>query len=392
MKNLSCLTFLICYGLLCIPTEVLCQEVDMSAYQYFLENISTHTSLEYDVTFKRKRFSSSDTLTLDAHVHQVRQHDSLFGGHVLIELDTMWAGYNGENILVGYPEFSELIYIDPVKRPNAFIRSTELNELMVGRFFEPGDFIHSVLADSSFGVSFVDTLIESVPCLGVRIKIPEFRKDFKNEVLFLTFNKQTGFYHRNVHNVEYQENNQYQEWNFSNMQLGQNQIIPKLQEPVLATYEHVQFDTLRSKIEKLKNVSFIKGRMLVEDIEISLAEDTTELILLDFWFSSCYACIKSIHVMNQLNDTFGKSGLKIYGVNIIDKDPKSERIARFLRNNPMSYPTIMVDPELKDHFPNLIYPALMILDRDRNIIFDHYGYNEHLFEDVSAFVEKILDR
>ncbi len=392
MKNAPLLFLVFCLWNLTNFIEVSGQGIDMSAYDDFLNNINTHTSLDFDVTLLQRRIGSSDTIKIQAHVFQVKQQDTLFGGQLFFDLDTMWVGYNGENIILGYPKSSELIYFDPAKDPSAHIKATDLNELYVGRFFQQRDFIKAVLADSSFKVTFIDTSIENVNCLAVRVNFPYYIPDVKNEKLILSFHKKNGFYHRNIHSLTFQREVQYREWTFSNIRLDHELAIPGLASSVLATYKHVKYDTVQSELKKLTNGAFIKGGLLREDHVVSLEEDTAKLILLDFWFSSCYACIKSIGIMNQIHQKYGPGGLKVYGVNIIDVDPASERISRFIKSNPMSYPTIMLNPDLKTQVPELVYPTMMILDRDRNVIYEHKGYNDHLFEDISVVIEQFLHK
>lgn len=368
------------------------QQSDLKAYNDFVNNIQTYSSLEYDVIFHQKLLTRKDTSSIKSHVELVRRpKDELFGGDVFIRLDTVWVGYNGDNILMGDHKNDELLFVDPISNPNALIKSTSMNELIVGRFLKFSDLVKQVLADTSLQVAIVDTTIDNINCLAVRITIPEY-DGIKNEKLLMSFNKKTGFYHKNIHSFEFQGDMQYRVWDFSNPVFGHNTIIKGLEPSSVAAYKTINKYNTDTKVKTpVKNLGFIQGRLMSNQKAVSIAQDTSRFIFLDFWYAACYPCIKSIPVINRLKKEFEGQGISFYGVNFVDIDDASkEKLERFVVTNPMEYPTILVYTPIEDELALTGYPTSIILDRYRNIVHQVTGYSPDLYEKLSGAIKKII--
>jgi hypothetical protein len=82
----------------------------------------------------------------------------------------------------------------------------------------------------------------------------------------------------------------------------------------------------------------------------------------------------------------------VYGVNLIDDESKSKaRLEKFFINNPMPYPTIMLDKNRYSSL-DLVYPTFIILDEHLEVVFYDNSYNENLEAEVTAFLESHLQR
>jgi thiol-disulfide isomerase/thioredoxin len=365
---------------------------DMAPYEKFSENVKSHTGLSYDVYFRDKQFGRQDTFITNAHVDLAKiPGDELFGGEVLITMDTSWVGYNGDNILMGDKNFNELLFVDPSANPNALIKTTSMNELIIHRFLNFSDLLAQIRNDPSFKVFIVDTIIDKISCLGIRIHIPE-NEGMKNEKLLLTFDKRTGFYHRNVHSVEFQNDNQYREWVFSNPSFNYKKELEALTAQSIAKYKQtIKYDPISKARSILPNLAAIEGKILNEKKFASIAKDTSKYILLDFWYSSCHPCIKSIPVINQLKIAYGEKGVSFYGINPIDNEEANKhRLANFLISNPMMYPTIMPNAPIDDKVTIKAYPTVIILDKYRNIVFQETGFSPELHARVVAALDKLV--
>src|SRR5678815_2230893 len=87
-----------------------------------IEQRKLHRSLSYDVRFLHKSFSREDTLVYNAHVDLIRvPGDSLFHGHVLIKMDTVWYGYDGHKVFQRNMRTNEVLYDNAATSPGLFI-------------------------------------------------------------------------------------------------------------------------------------------------------------------------------------------------------------------------------------------------------------------------------
>jgi thiol-disulfide isomerase/thioredoxin len=116
------------------------------------------------------------------------------------------------------------------------------------------------------------------------------------------------------------------------------------------------------------------------------------VIVLDFWYSACYPCIKSIPEVNKLYQKFKDRGVVVYGVNIIDDELKNKtRMEKYIRNNPMAYPTIMAERAKYQDWTATGYPMLVLLNSKYEIIEAHIGYSEDMADELSVLIEEHLN-
>ena len=147
--------------------------------------------------------------------------------------------------------------------------------------------------------------------------------------------------------------------------------------------------------EVTSNISFdfslLTGNLLTKDEVFKITNVYAHFIILDFWYTSCYPCIKSIPAVNEIYHTYKDKDIAVYGINPLDDAQKDKtRIDKFLKNNPMGYETIMVDREIGSAVCAEGYPTFIILDQKYNVVYKETGYKENLFQEVSAFLDEAL--
>src|SRR5690606_26330152 len=107
--------------------------------------------------------------------------------------------------------------------------------------------------------------------------------------------------------------------------------------------------------------------------------------------TACYPCIKSIPAINRIADEYGGKGLRVVGINPIDSPTaNTARIEKFLHNNPMAYPTVMIAKEEKSYWAAPAYPTVLLMDGAGIILYMKTGYSPTTYEDISAELKKHL--
>jgi len=370
-----------------------CQDKHIIVVEKYLKNRSNYTSLSYNLKLQHKSFSEDDTLNFTSHVELRKENDSLFGGQLIIDFDTMWLGYDGEKIMKASIKSSTIIFADPVKYPGAYIKGSGFNDLIDYGFLTNSESLKSFILDSLNRINFMDTLINGSQCLGIMIKLPD-DKEFYNSFIFVALDT-IGLYIKNrSYSVYYQGNGQYTEWTFSNFKYHNDPLIAKLQPENIAGFNsiiHYERDTSFNAIKKEFDYSTISGNILTTGKEFLMKEVKLPLIVLDFWYSSCYPCIKSIPALNEVAKAYTSKQVVVYGINMIDDMQKSKsRLDKFLGNNPMKYETVMIDPDYRNKIYVQSYPTLIILDGNYKEIYREEGFNENLFKEVSEFLDEKL--
>ncbi|BCX88745.1 hypothetical protein MIN45_P1114 [Methylomarinovum tepidoasis] len=97
------------------------------------------------------------------------------------------------------------------------------------------------------------------------------------------------------------------------------------------------------------------------------------LMLVNFWATTCPACLREIPVLVRLHRRFGAKGLKIVGVAMPYDRP--DRVVRFARDYPLPY-TVALDPAgaAADAFGVRFTPAWILVAPRGRIVWRHTGY------------------
>jgi thiol-disulfide isomerase/thioredoxin len=117
------------------------------------------------------------------------------------------------------------------------------------------------------------------------------------------------------------------------------------------------------------------------DEKISLNDLKGQLVLIDFFYMSCYPCMKALPALKSLNEKYKDKGLRIIGIDPYDK--KEDDITTFLSKRGVTYTVLLGGKDAAKDYHVSGYPTMYLIDKTGKIIFIQQGYGET--------VEKILD-
>ena len=114
------------------------------------------------------------------------------------------------------------------------------------------------------------------------------------------------------------------------------------------------------------------------------------LILLDFWYRSCYPCLKAMPVMESLHQKYGAQGLLVLGVNA--KDPSASELKTFLKSRKVRYNSLMDE---KSAFAKRLsitgFPTLFLIDAaTKKVLFAQGGYSDQTEAELEALIKTQL--
>ncbi|HJW28343.1 MAG TPA: TlpA disulfide reductase family protein [Saprospiraceae bacterium] len=352
-----------------------------------------HNAMTYDVDLSSKFFTKEPNI-FKARVRLVKDnHDPLFKGFVHIDLDSIIMGYDGQH-LYQYLQKRSTLYVDnPLINPGTFIKSTEYKDLVDDGFLNNSLGLIRYIQDTTIQKRYADTLIDQVPCLGIRFFLPD-RDEYTGIRFYVALDSQTNSYKFKSFATTFQGNQQVMEWKFSHVSYSNDTIIDEQKEMFSRKYDHI-VDISQTPEEKkdLKVYDFSKleGPVLNQDVHIRLDTIKAPFYILDFWYSSCMPCIKMIPQINTLADKYHEKGILVMGINMIDNQVKDKsRLDRFLTYNPMHYSTIMLPENIQKEIGLEGFPTCILLDRNFKLIFSDVGFNEHLLDEVSAILDEKL--
>lgn len=351
-------------------------------------------SFEYQVTLNSKSYSSDDTIRRTAFVRVARvPSDTIMGGVVSIELDTLWYGYDGKHIMRGNKNNDTLSIVKAAVHPRVFILSTWVDELVEkGLLKGYAGFKDQMMAMEPY-LTISGTSVDGKGCKMLTFIFPDDAEIY-NHKLKVAIDTVTMTVAKRIYSNYFQGNEQYKEWTFNNIRCAEGFTADDVtaRASLFKTVTYFQLDTMQEdNVWEEFPFREVKGKQLKAEETIALQNVTAPVIVLDFWYSACYPCIKSIPIIERIANEYKDRGVRVYGINLIDDEVKqASRIAKFTRNNAMSYPTLMIAPEDRGVFPALAYPTMIVLNSDRQATFYETGFSENLYETLKAELEKLL--
>lgn len=118
--------------------------------------------------------------------------------------------------------------------------------------------------------------------------------------------------------------------------------------------------------------------------EISLADFKGKLVLVDFFYKSCYPCMQALPALQALHEKYKDKGLKVIGIDPFDK---KEDLAPFLAKRGVNYSVLFAGENVAKDYRVSGYPTMYLIGKDGKIIYVQDGYSKD-FE--KALEETIL--
>ena len=114
---------------------------------------------------------------------------------------------------------------------------------------------------------------------------------------------------------------------------------------------------------------------------------TNKILVIDFWFLNCGACIKEIPDLNKLKAEFEMEDIQWFAVTY---DPK-EKVERFLERMKFDYTIVPDSKHLTDRFDIRFYPTTLIIDENRKIVYSgKFGSMNGHVNEIREALNKLL--
>jgi cytochrome c biogenesis protein CcmG/thiol:disulfide interchange protein DsbE len=111
-------------------------------------------------------------------------------------------------------------------------------------------------------------------------------------------------------------------------------------------------------------------------------------VFMSFWALWCKMCIKELDALKAFYDEFDSLGVNLLAISV-DKARSVPQVKPFALSHKWKY-VVVLDPDdvLRDLYNIQAMPSSFIINRDKEIIFTHMGYNPG---DEEIIIEKIRD-
>lgn len=125
----------------------------------------------------------------------------------------------------------------------------------------------------------------------------------------------------------------------------------------------------------------------LKDKKVSLRDMRGQLVLVDFFYRSCYPCMLALPVLQALHEKYKDRGLNVVGIDPFDT--KNEMIP-FLSKRGITYTVLLGGMDASKDYRVTGYPSLFLIDKQGRIIFSELGFGEDLKDKLEALIVKHL--
>jgi thiol-disulfide isomerase/thioredoxin len=154
---------------------------------------------------------------------------------------------------------------------------------------------------------------------------------------------------------------------------------------------HNQF--AKYQVDEAKRFAEIIGHAApsweVKDLEgktHALEQYRGKVLVLDFWYRGCGWCMRAMPQVKEVERHYRGRPVAVFGMN----NDRKEEDARFVvEKMSLEYPVLRSD-ELPGKYGVKGFPTLIVIDQQGKVADVHIGYSDHLFEDVTATVDRLL--
>ncbi len=124
--------------------------------------------------------------------------------------------------------------------------------------------------------------------------------------------------------------------------------------------------------------------------EYSLADQKGKVVLLDFWTTWCSPCVVAMPGIQKLHENLNKKGLVAWGIN---PETDIDRVAEFLENKGITYPTLLDKGGKVSGLYNVTaIPRCIIIDRNGMIAKDFTGYSKAQEQIIEESIKDLLKK
>jgi peroxiredoxin len=126
----------------------------------------------------------------------------------------------------------------------------------------------------------------------------------------------------------------------------------------------------------------------LKDEKVSLSSFKGQLVLIDFFYKSCYPCMQALPALQTLSEKYKAKGLKLIGIDPYDK--KEDDMETFLSRRGITYTVLLGGLETAKEYRVSAYPTMYLIDRNGKIIYTQVGYGKDTEKELEEIIKKNL--
>ena len=367
----------------------------------FVDNLVKETkkiqAVHYKITEKYYYSTGQDTAVTPYEIWAARDNqDSLRHGYV-------WANnyYRPYNMFYDKGDF--YLAIPPKKVTVLFPHYTEslISDVdWIDIFLNPG-LLQKQISDPKNTVEQSDIQYFGRECKKIVIHLPENKNGQKTTYSYI-FDKKTFLPSWALVKSETKDYTFYDELFFADFEFNNVNVaeLRTRQQAVLAEnpVEDRKSGSATSVLENMLHIGekapLFEGKFYTDGSTFKLSDYIGKnVIIVDFWYTHCPPCVRAIPALKKLYKEKKEAGLKIFGLNSVDNQPRSLKyLDKFLAKRDVNYDIVMIQPDVDLRYKIKFYPTLYIIDKTGKIAFAEIGYNEAKFNKIKVKIDELVQK
>jgi peroxiredoxin len=118
---------------------------------------------------------------------------------------------------------------------------------------------------------------------------------------------------------------------------------------------------------------------------VKLSDLKGSLVLLEFWFPGCGACMLATSGINDIQEKYGSKGLKVLGIEF--QLPGDKGLTEYIEKHKIKYPTLYKGKSIAPSYGVSSAPTFFLINKDGTIIYTSSGFDKEKL--IAAINENI---
>lgn len=124
----------------------------------------------------------------------------------------------------------------------------------------------------------------------------------------------------------------------------------------------------------------------LEGNEVRLDDHKGDMVLIDFFYKSCFPCMQALPALQSLHEKFASRGLHVIGIDPYDKD--ADDLKKFLSKRGVTYTILLSEKDLPKEYKVSGYPTMYLIGKNGEVLYSQSGYGEGTEDKLEKIIEK----
>lgn len=370
------------------------QDRGLAIMQKCVDTIKSKQSITYEATFRMKMFDMQDTLIKKGSIKLLRKaEDSIFNGYIWVINNKTHAIYDLEHIYQISETQKKGKRFFPHNGQEWAMSGDVSSNLIWKAFLHPQAFGKAVMAANKIQL-VKESSLQHIPCWIIEVSYND-RGDYKKQKQILFISKTDYIPLKVESSVTFQGNTQFTDWRirkYSFTTLNKEDFDYKKKFKGIGIEDYIEEqDEAKPFLDSGSKAPMLVGKIYGENFRTDTIYFEKKITVLDFWYSSCYPCIKSMPVLEKLWLNYSDKGVQMFAVNAYDNTRSGiQKLPRFLKYNKIEYPILLTKQKFILDYKISIWPTFYIIDQLGNVYVAHPGNTANLYEVLSNALNDLI--